>query len=1782
MKAKLYITNQTEVKLENRNLLYTIVSTVLLFVVLTTQSFASTNPDAAQKLAKYNPANVIMSGGSTAKVFGTDKGTNGIYIENPYTNNNKKVWAGTFNGDLDGQNVKFYCIDLMHPLATWSNDNQHEYTDNGNTPQEITYILYNYYPHKTLPYSGSLSETKEAAAVQLAIWHFADGVDANTINYNDGGTLKNRALAIINDAVNNAASFTYANTLTIIPSNQTVPTGQDGLFDIYTKDNLGNDASGINVSLSATTGTLSSTAVTTDATGHAGPISLSQGVDYYSEVTATANVTIPQGTRYVHKTNPNDYQKLVLATPTQGTLNKKAYVTWDFTNGVCDLDNFTTFTQGGWGSPGNSTPGGIRDDYFDLVFPSGLTVGGNYTLTLTSAQAVEEFLPQGSTPTALTQDYTNPGSGNITVFAGQVVALALNVYFHDAGYLGTNPTPLGDLVVDNGPLEGLTVYDLLNYANIALGGGSTPYSITDLSSAADKVNNNFDDGTSNKGFLTCEDDHPTCEAEIGDFVWSDMNCDGIQDAGENGIANVKVILKDDQGSVVDVAFTDGSGKYSFTSLCMGTYNVFVDETTLPEDYNSTAVDQGGDDAKDSDGSGVEVVISTPSEVNNTIDFGYCPPPACENTLGDYIWHDSEVDGIQDNDEEGIEGVVVELTYGNTTLTTTTDENGYYEFTGLENGSYTVKVAASNYASGGVLESTSQTKWYASPKNQGSNEAKDSDADINESVTVNLDCADNPDIDFGFYKTCVTLMKEGPASADPGDEITYTFRVENCGDVTLGGGVDVFDPLLNPSGDHKIKYVTVDPGEVKFFEKKYTIPEDFCGDLINEAWAEGHPVNGSAYVTDDAEWITTVECAPDCSGEIGDRIWLDYRENGGEKNCNGIQNGNGSSAEPGIPNVRVILKDAANNPLDTTYTNQNGNYKFTGLCAGTYHVFVDESTLPSEYTPAPTDMGGSGYDDIDSDVNGVEVILPNYDSKDYTIDFGYCAPPEEPEVDIEIIKTSSSENLEDGDQFNYVITAKNNGPDDAHGVEVTDILPDGVVYISSTASDGSYNNGNGIWMIGNLANGASATLEITVQIDVEDVNNATFNLGVATDYNLFVLYDAEQPSSDTEGRVAVGRNASFANYSIGDKLSANSGDVLVVGNDLDYTSGAIYNGDVAYGNSTNLDSSYTAVSITGGTLRNDYPVDFSAAEAYFQGLSSTLFGYAVNGTTTFEWSGLTLTGTDPYLNVFDVDAADLTAATYVTISVPNGAVVLVNVDGNNVNWSGGLTVNGTSIGNVLYNFNATDITISGIDVRGSILAPYAHVNFVTGVQNGQMICKSLEGMGQFNNTQFIGNIPVEQVICNIATLSGLIETDTNPNNNSDDAKVTINAQDNGSGGNNGGGNNGGNNGNDWEYVGSFLEGQIVWSLAYTDDGSILVGTWGGAIYMSNSQGTDFAQINEGMNVGFIWALLVKDGYYFAGTEQGVFRYDGSSWTLVGLDGMDVRSLVNVNGKIYAGVWGGGIYVSSNNGADWAALNSDMISWAAVQDITAHITVDFNVELFVATLGNGVCFSPDGGASWTKLDLGYNFVWSIASTSTGTLFAGTYGDGLYTSDDDGSSWTKVAGVNAHYVYDITVDANDNVYISTLNGGIYTSNDGGSSFNSAGMGGYGTSSVLAFGSSESNSVYVGTNDGSIYRQTKNNGITSAGTEEEVVKEFALDQNYPNPFNPTTTIQFAIPKAGEYKVVVYNILGEQVAELLNTQLQPGVHSVEFSANNLASGIYIYQLIGNDVNFTKKMILMK
>jgi len=89
-------------------------------------------------------------------------------------------------------------------------------------------------------------------------------------------------------------------------------------------------------------------------------------------------------------------------------------------------------------------------------------------------------------------------------------------------------------------------------------------------------------------------------------------------------------------------------------------------------------------------------------------------------------------------------------------------------------------------------------------------------------------------------------------------------------------------------------------------------------------------------------------------------------------------------------------------------------------------------------------------------------------------------------------------------------------------------------------------------------------------------------------------------------------------------------------------------------------------------------------------------------------------------------------------------------------------------------------------------------------------------------------------------------------------------------------------------------------------------------------------------------------------------------------------------------------------------------------------------------------------------------------------------------------------------------------------------------------------------------------------------------VPTELTLEQNYPNPFNPTTTINYSIPVAGNVELKIYDVLGNEVATLVNENKAPGNYSADFNASSLASGIYIYTLRANNFVQTKKMLLMK
>lgn len=115
---------------------------------------------------------------------------------------------------------------------------------------------------------------------------------------------------------------------------------------------------------------------------------------------------------------------------------------------------------------------------------------------------------------------------------------------------------------------------------------------------------------------------------------------------------------------------------------------------------------------------------------------------------------------------------------------------------------------------------------------------------------------------------------------------------------------------------------------------------------------------------------------------------------------------------------------------------------------------------------------------------------------------------------------------------------------------------------------------------------------------------------------------------------------------------------------------------------------------------------------------------------------------------------------------------------------------------------------------------------------------------------------------------------------------------------------------------------------------------------------------------------------------------------------------------------------------------------------------------------------------------------------------------------------------------------------------------------------------------------NDGAAFSldlvQVTGNPVGINNNGNEIPKSYNLEQNYPNPFNPTTNIKFALPKSGNVKLAVYDILGNEVSVLIDGYKQAGNYTADFDASKLSSGVYFYKLVSADFVSTKKMMLIK
>jgi len=260
-------------------------------------------------------------------------------------------------------------------------------------------------------------------------------------------------------------------------------------------------------------------------------------------------------------------------------------------------------------------------------------------------------------------------------------------------------------------------------------------------------------------------------------------------------------------------------------------------------------------------------------------------------------------------------------------------------------------------------------------------------------------------------------------------------------------------------------------------------------------------------------------------------------------------------------------------------------------------------------------------------------------------------------------------------------------------------------------------------------------------------------GPLGDFNVLTFGDFTAPSSDVEGRLYAGGNVSLNSYSVGDKLQGGlvGGDTLVVGGDLSFSNGRVYNGNISVGGSAaGVDAGVRWGTANAGYTLTDnlgaagLPVNFAAEQARLSGVSASLGALADTGTNVFQWSQLFLTGNGTAgRQVFTVDAADLGAATNVLVNgVADGTEVVINVTGTSAYMTGGLdNFFERNRENILFNFlEAETLNLSNIGVQGSILATSADITTGWGVVWGQVVAASWDGPMQVNQVYYNGDIP----------------------------------------------------------------------------------------------------------------------------------------------------------------------------------------------------------------------------------------------------------------------------------------------------------------------------------------------------------------------------------------------------------------------------------------------------------
>lgn len=371
------------------------------------------------------------------------------------------------------------------------------------------------------------------------------------------------------------------------------------------------------------------------------------------------------------------------------------------------------------------------------------------------------------------------------------------------------------------------------------------------------------------------------------------------------------------------------------------------------------------------------------------------------------------------------------------------------------------------------------------------------------------------------------------------------------------------------------------------------------------------------------------------------------------------------------------------------------------------------------------------------------------------------------------------------------------------------------------------------------------------------------------------------------------------------------------------------------------------------------------------------------------------------------------------------------------------------------------------------------------------------------------------------------------------------------------------------------------------------------------------------------LFDGEDIFVGGDSLFISRNLGLTWQSIvpGFNPIEITALYKTNNTIFLGTYGNGVFISSNNGDSWQSFNNGLSEYAKY----SKKFVSSGDTVFYGTDGGGVYYFKIGSNSWQAYNenLYSNIAWTvndIAVTNINLVLSAGASGFYYLRPKGASQWTeaRIQTPKGTYTTPNTFLSIGNIIFSGSRSGIYRSVDNGINWDSVGItalplnvvsftkngnrifAGYSTSSDFFIWYSDDmgdnwsifdhqfyylrniyvydNKIWAATNDGLYFKQIE------ATTVEPIlnIQDFMISQNYPNPFNPVTKIKWHTNESGHHSLIVYDVLGQRVATLVNNFVAAGKYEIEFDASELASGIYFYTLQNEKFVDTKKMILLK